>query len=567
MRCGVSDEGNMSFDEAAQVYEDKVDRQAPIQFLRDQLDIYGQEPQLAHRLIAGLTDCNVLITTCLDQRLERAFKEDGRPLNVIVGNADVPFGDERKARLYKLRGSIEQPGSLVLTEDDYEFFFSDQVSISVVLRGYLARKTILFVGYDLADHNFKRLYCEAIAPLDDYARLTYAFGETPLPRVRRWCERHNVKVVEADATVFPEALVEQLATRARPTPTAVPQQPPEALSTLLPEHPYKLLDYYEAKDAPIFFGRQQETWTISSLIHAHRLVLLHGASGTGKTSLLLAGAVPRLECADPPYEMLYVRALENPVPVIRRALRRRLSKSKLLTNLLTDGSFVDFVDAVTKILGCTLVIVLDQFEKLFIRPSPEFRAVFIAELGTLYDTRDVPVKVVLSLREDWLASMSEIERRIPDQISDGPFSIFLLIIVLTGVLVFFFVLEHMIENTSNFVSSSRDCLGSAVFSPHSAVECTQSAVTTTDTLSRHSKSLSSSVFRFHGPTFQDLTAKYVVVGSQEVKCLTVGQQFISTPVSVMIFWIPKGIQTVDLGQINTRNLVEVRAQIKLRCIA
>jgi hypothetical protein len=60
------------------------------------------------------------------------------------------------------------------------------------------------------------------------------------------------------------------------------------------------------------------------------------------------------------------------------------------------------------------VIAIDQFEEFFIRLSPEFRAEFIAELGALHEARDLPVKVVLSMREDYLARVSEIERRIPE---------------------------------------------------------------------------------------------------------------------------------------------------------
>jgi len=85
----------------------------------------------------------------------------------------------------------------------------------VVLRAYLARKTILFVGYDLADPHFKRLYRKVTAPLDDYARRAYAFGEAPPTRVCRWYERHGIEVVQTDATAFLEALTRQLAARVR----------------------------------------------------------------------------------------------------------------------------------------------------------------------------------------------------------------------------------------------------------------------------------------------------------------------------------------------------------------
>ena len=412
-RCNVADEAELSFPEAAQIYEDEQGLRALVQFVRDQLEALGDEPQQAHRLTAGLVDCNVLVTTSFDRRFERAFKEAERPLDVIIGNVDVAFEDEYKARLYKLRGSVERAESLVLTEDDYETFFEDQASISVRLQGYLASKTILFVGYDLADLPFKRLYRKVTVPLDNYARRAYAFGKAPSMKTRRWCKRHGIDVVEADATAFLEALTEQLeahrAARAHPAPTVPPQTDKKPVVPL-PERPYKFLDYYESKDASIFFGRWQETQTLSSLIHAHRLVLLCGASGVGKTSLLLAGAVPRLESAESPYETVCVRALENPALVIRGAVRRRLPGA----NLPEEGLLVDFLDAATKALDRTLVIILDQFEEFFIRLNAEFRAAFIAEIGALYDARDVPVKVVLSLREDWLAYVSEIEKRIPE---------------------------------------------------------------------------------------------------------------------------------------------------------
>jgi hypothetical protein len=192
-QCGVA-ESRLSFPEAAQVYEDTHGRQALVQFIRDQVQVVGDTAQRSHRLIADLSNCDVLVTTGIDRRLEMAFGEAGRPLNVIIGNADVAFEDEHKARLYKLRGSIERVESLVLTESDHETFFEDQAGISVVLQGYLARKTILFVGCDLADPCFQQLYRKVTAPLDNYARRAYAFGPAPSSKVCRWGKRQGIQV-------------------------------------------------------------------------------------------------------------------------------------------------------------------------------------------------------------------------------------------------------------------------------------------------------------------------------------------------------------------------------------
>lgn len=435
-RCDGLPTESLNVSQIAQAYEYREGRRALVQAVRDQVAALGDAPQRCHRLIAGLTACTVLATTGLDGRLERAFAEAGRELNVTTGDVDVPFTEAQRATLYKLRGRLDQPDSLVLTEDDHETFFRHQAGLSTVLKAHLATKTILFLDYDLDDPYFKRFYREITEPLDQYARRAYVFGKRPPDYVREWCERNHIHVIEVeDTTAFLAALSAAVDARRQPAPAqpvapadeatddAVPVTVPKAL----PERPYKLLDYYEPKDAGIFFGREAEIRRLVSLIHAHRLVLLYGASGAGKTSLLLAGAVPRLERADPAYETLYVRALEDPAQAIRRAIARKLAEQRASAGAphpspttqppndpATASSLVDVLHTATQALDRPLVLILDQFEEFFIRLSPEFRRAFIAELGALYDARDVPVKVVLSLREDWLGAVSEIERRIPE---------------------------------------------------------------------------------------------------------------------------------------------------------
>jgi HEAT repeat protein len=397
----------LSFPEVAQDYEEQHGRYALVQFVRDQLASLGDEPQPEHRLIAGLTSCKLLVTTCIDRRLERAFAEAGRPLDVVVNDLDVPFIDERKARIYCLRGSLDQVQGLILTVADLESF-EDRASISVVLQGHLASKTILFIGYDLADPSFQRLYRTVITKLDRYARPAYAlFADQPPSEVAKWCRRYRVNVIESEAAAFLQTLADALT--ARTAGTSARSKPAEEMDALH-EAPYKLLDYYEASDARIFFGRQRESQALSALIHAHRLVLVYGPSGVGKTSLLLAGAVPRLAQAVPPYAAVQTRVLDDPSQVLSRVVRRLAPTA----TLPQGGPLVDLVAAATAALGRPIVIILDQFEEFFIRHGSQLRAAFIAELGALYHARDVPIKVVISLREDWLASIGEFETRIPE---------------------------------------------------------------------------------------------------------------------------------------------------------
>ena len=52
---------------------------------------------------------------------------------------------------------------------------------------------------------------------------------------------------------------------------------------------------FEKDDRALFFGRDREVSELLSLIIAHDLVLVYAQSGAGKTSLLNAGLIPRLE--------------------------------------------------------------------------------------------------------------------------------------------------------------------------------------------------------------------------------------------------------------------------------
>ncbi|GAB3646922.1 nSTAND1 domain-containing NTPase [Ramlibacter alkalitolerans] len=70
----------------------------------------------------------------------------------------------------------------------------------------------------------------------------------------------------------------------------------DALFTLtLPPRPYPGLRAFEQDEWTIFFGRERMTDEVVSRLVADRLLVIHGDSGCGKSSLLRAGVLPRLE--------------------------------------------------------------------------------------------------------------------------------------------------------------------------------------------------------------------------------------------------------------------------------
>ncbi|WP_432048050.1 hypothetical protein [Streptomyces asiaticus] len=66
------------------------------------------------------------------------------------------------------------------------------------------------------------------------------------------------------------------------------------------EPPYRGLARFEPDDAALFFGRDQLIDDLLHLTAQHRITAVVGASGSGKSSLLRAGLIPRLRTTDNP---------------------------------------------------------------------------------------------------------------------------------------------------------------------------------------------------------------------------------------------------------------------------
>jgi Cdc6-like AAA superfamily ATPase len=64
------------------------------------------------------------------------------------------------------------------------------------------------------------------------------------------------------------------------------------------KYPLKFLDSYTKADTDIFFGRNEEVDALYEMIFQTDILLLYGASGTGKTSLIQCGLASRFESHD-----------------------------------------------------------------------------------------------------------------------------------------------------------------------------------------------------------------------------------------------------------------------------
>lgn len=61
--------------------------------------------------------------------------------------------------------------------------------------------------------------------------------------------------------------------------------------------PFKFLDSYTIEDREIFFGRDQEITELYRRVFESKILLVYGASGTGKSSLVNCGLASGLMTA------------------------------------------------------------------------------------------------------------------------------------------------------------------------------------------------------------------------------------------------------------------------------
>lgn len=174
--------------------------------------------------------------------------------------------------------------------------------------------------------------------------------------------------------------------------------------------PYKFLSYYETTDADIFFGRDTVSELLVAKIDNHKLVLINGKSGSGKTSLINAGIIPRL--VEQGYFTMVFRDYGYPTETIKAALAK-------LENVNIDlkgcETLLDCIRATIQQTGRSIVIFFDQFERFFLNLPQDQWKQFAGELKDCLNQLDSQqMNVVIALRVDFYGQLGEFWEDIPE---------------------------------------------------------------------------------------------------------------------------------------------------------
>jgi WD40 repeat protein len=171
--------------------------------------------------------------------------------------------------------------------------------------------------------------------------------------------------------------------------------------------PYKGLKKFEPEDKDLFFGRDQFLTGLVNELEQTNLILLLGASGSGKSSVIRAGLIPWLTQKwgsrlvklmftpdGDPFESLYASLLGKHKQAEAQIARE--AKADTLTQVVTRLKQPDDY----------YLIFIDQLEELFTLSQPEKRDQFIASLIQLSKTKHNYIKIVATMRADFLDRLS-----------------------------------------------------------------------------------------------------------------------------------------------------------------
>jgi Novel STAND NTPase 1 len=156
------------------------------------------------------------------------------------------------------------------------------------------------------------------------------------------------------------------------------------------------------------------TEELAARVGRHKVILINGASGAGKSSLVNAGVIPRV--ADNGYTFVAFREYSDPLAQLQAYFERAPEgappqpSAKAATE---PGSLLRLIRAFGTL---PIVIFLDQFERFFVRVADDKRRTFIAAFDhCLQQSRAKDLCFVLAFRREFLGQLtSEFEQQIPD---------------------------------------------------------------------------------------------------------------------------------------------------------
>ena len=388
-------------------------------------------PAMTRALAALAPRLHAILTTSIDHTLDRALAGTWTSFTTITGDIT-----QRRQYILKLRGTLRDHSTWVLTREDYERVLYDIRRLDVLTALFRAR-TILFLGYDFSDPDIERVLERLRATSDGQPPRHFAvLPRSGLPPGRaeqlQASGVHLIQVAEVNRDSTAASLLTLLArcTADSDRPAHVPH-PYRPLAVSEPASsdtcPFPGLGHFTEEQAHFFFGRESEIadalQKLGDTDSGHkRWLYIDGPSGVGKSSFVRAGLMPRVRTGHiigthPNWLVAIMRPGACPVTnlahAVHAASRSHLPGGNGLNDLLdalrhhSETALASFLRQYVP-SGHGILLVIDQLEETFTLAGDEECKRFDTLLATALSDHSGPLYLVTTVRSDFAANISEL---------------------------------------------------------------------------------------------------------------------------------------------------------------
>jgi len=170
--------------------------------------------------------------------------------------------------------------------------------------------------------------------------------------------------------------------------------------------PYRGLETFTEQHAETFFGRDAELGAFMERLRNNSVVPLVGPSGVGKSSFIHAGVIPRLR-EGASYRVLHMRPGPQPFVALERCLTRGGLKGVVADELADEPKRLGgLLRELARIERRNVLLFVDQLEEALTLQTEDGSG-FVAALCQAADEAAEPVRVVLTLRGDFLGRLAQ----------------------------------------------------------------------------------------------------------------------------------------------------------------
>ncbi len=198
------------------------------------------------------------------------------------------------------------------------------------------------------------------------------------------------------------------------------------------KNPYPGIRSFNIEESHLFFGRETQVNELSEIIKKNHFCAITGASGSGKSSVVKAGIIPKFIEEFKNLEYLILRPGNNPIKqlvdkftefLIKIGFDRKEAKKEVSEMYRNENTFEQIFSKFK--IDKKFLIYIDQFEEIFryrdnenISNAQENSEIFIQNIISATKSKSIDIFVILSLRSDFLSDCT-VFKGLPQMINKG----------------------------------------------------------------------------------------------------------------------------------------------------